>query len=151
MSVSDGAWLVERGAAAATFPLRMEVLGRGSGAHDLVRPDDDDPTSGHFVVRLDGEVVGTGTVRRRPAPLPSTDPGWQIRGMAVREDLRGRGIGAAILDAVVAHVASQGTGLLWCHARSGAVPLYVRAGFEPHGPEVEDPVAGRQVLMSRLV
>lgn len=151
MPSPERVWAVEQTAASATFPLRLEILGRGSAAHDLARPDDDHPTSGHFVVRVGSEVAGTGTVRQRVVPLPSPWPGWQIRGMAVREDLRGRGIGGAILDAVIDHVRSHGGGLLWCHARVAAASLYLRAGFQAQGPEVDDPVAGRQVLMSRLV
>ena len=71
--------------------------------------------------------------------------------MATRHDLRGRGIGAAVLGRAVAHVAGHGGGLLWCNARLPAVPLYRRAGFFEVGEPWDDPEIGPHVVMWRLV
>jgi len=60
-------------------------------------------------------------------------PGWRVRGMATAPEARGRGYGALILAALLDHVRAQGGGLVWCHARELAVPLYERAGFEVVG------------------
>lgn len=143
--------VVEAAAPAETYELRHRVLGRGASPADVARPDDHDPSSGHVVARLGGAVVGTGTVRRQAPPFPSDLPGWQIRGMAVRDDLRGGGIGTRILDAILDHVGAGGGGLVWCNARVAAASLYRRAGFEEHGEPFTDPVAGRQVRLRRVV
>lgn len=107
--------------------------------------DDADPESGHFVFRVEGNVVGTGTVRRRRTP--ANQPGWQIRGMAVEQGQRGRGIGSVVLSGLLGHVAAHGGGVVWCYARARSRTLYERHGFESTGEEINDPVAGAQVLM----
>jgi ribosomal protein S18 acetylase RimI-like enzyme len=142
---------VESVAAVETFLLRHEVLGRGVTPTDLARPDDDHPDTASLVVRHEGAVVGTGTVRRQPPPFPSPHDGWQIRGMAVRGELRGRGIGTAILDAILDHVRARGGAVVWCNARIAAVSLYERAGFERVGEAFDDRVAGTQVRLAVVV
>lgn len=141
--------MVEQVPAEATFPLRLRVLGRGARPGDLARADDDHPDSAHFASCRNGRVVATGTVRRQP-PFPTDADGWQIRGMAVEEAGRGKGLGTAILDAIIEHVAGRG-GILWCHVRVRAESLYRRAGFGSLGEPFVDPVAGQQVLMFRMV
>ena len=71
--------------------------------------------------------------------------------MAVEPELRGRGIGAAILTAIIGHVEHRGGGVVWCHARIGARSLYERHGFVAEGDPFDDAVAGPQVFMSRSV
>jgi GNAT superfamily N-acetyltransferase len=71
--------------------------------------------------------------------------------MAVDEARRGEGIGTAVLDAVVGHVAARGGGLLWCSARTPAVGFYRRADFAVRGEPWVDPVLGPHVAMHRMV
>lgn len=143
--------MVEQVRAEVTFPLRLRVLGRGTRPGDLAREDDDHSDSAHFATRRNGRVVATGTVRRRQPPFPTDSDGWQIRGMAVEEAERGKGLGTAILDAIIEHVAGRGGGVVWCHVRERAESLYRRAGFGSLGKPFEDPVAGQQILMFRMV
>jgi GNAT superfamily N-acetyltransferase len=137
--------------ASVTFPLRREVLGarpNEPNLEDMARPDDDHPDSGHFAVFDEAErVIGTGTVRRREAPWLPDETGYQIRGMAVEAEQRGRGIGAAVLAAIINHVDARGGGLLWCQARTDAQTLYERAGFRTHGDPTMDESSGEQVAM----
>jgi GNAT superfamily N-acetyltransferase len=128
-------WVIERVEPEATFALRRAVLDREPTA---------DEGGAHFVVRHGSDVVATGTVRER-------ERGWQVRGMAVVESMRGRGLGTAVLDAVLAHVADNGGGTVWCHARVAAVSLYERAGFVAVGEPRVDDVAGEQVHLQRIV
>lgn len=147
----DSCLVVERVPAEVTFPLRLRVLGRGVRPADLARADDQHPDTGHFASRRGDEVVATGTVRRRQPHFRKERDGWQIRGMAVEEGERGRGLGTAILGAIIEHVAKSGGGVLWCHVRVPAASLYRRAGFDTLGGTFVDPVAGQQILMWRMV
>jgi GNAT superfamily N-acetyltransferase len=74
-------------------------------------------------------------------------PGWRVRGMATAPEARGRGYGAAILAALLDHVRAEGGGIVWCHARVGAVPLYERAGFVAEGEPYEMGDIGLHRLM----
>jgi GNAT superfamily N-acetyltransferase len=145
-----------------TYPLRHKVLRPHESLEQMSLFDDDDPDSATFAaVEPDTEeVVGTATVRRAPAPVPLIEElppasahrrPWRLRGMATREDLRGQGIGAKVLDACLGHVASRGGGLLWCNARVGARSFYGRAGFSEFGEEFEEGRLGPHVVMWRVV
>lgn len=152
-----GAFEVAAVPASATFELRRDVLRPGAPLGAMALSDDDEPGTGTYAaVRASGEVLGTARVARAE---PSTERGdglpegarWQLRAMATRADVRGLGIGTAVLARVVRHVEEHGGGLLWCNARLGALGFYRRAGFVPHGEPFELPGIGPHVVMSVLV
>jgi GNAT superfamily N-acetyltransferase len=151
---------VERVGAATTFPLRQRVLRPHQKVDELASPDDDARDAGHFAAfDLDGTVVGTASVGPAappwaggPDPGPAPDqPGWRLRGMAITENLRGRGVGSLVLAATIDHVRGHGGGILWCNARLPAVPFYLRAGLRTRGEAWEDPLIGPHIVMWRLV
>ena len=141
--------------ASVTFPLRRAVLGARLNEpklEDMARPDDADPESGHFAAFDEAEtIIGTGAVRRQTTPWLPHEIGYQIRGMAVTQEQRGRGVGAAILAAIIGHVEICGGGLLWCYARLGAQTLYKRGGFTTYGEPFVDGSSGEQIAMYRQV
>jgi GNAT superfamily N-acetyltransferase len=120
---------------------------------EVALPGDDDPDTAHFCA-LDSSdrVVGTGSVRPEAPPWePASGPAWRLRGMATEPDVRGSGIGTAVLTAVIDHVAGLGGGLLWCHARTPAVEFYRRAGLVTRGEAWLDPAIGPHIVMWREV
>ena len=138
---------VEQVPAPDTFPLRQRILRPHESLAELALPGDDDPDTAHFAVRENGEVVGTASVRRERAPWTDEPAAWRLRGMATTESRRRRGVGTALVQAVIDHVGSHGGGLLWCNARTPAVPFYERAGFVTRGEPWVDPVIGPHVAM----
>ena len=70
--------------------------------------------------------------------------------MATAPAARGRGLGAAVLDALIAHAHAEGATLIWCNARPRAMPLYERAGFVPVGEPWDDPQLGPHQRMELL-
>lgn len=115
-------------------PLRMAVLrpGRPSGASAY--QGDDDPRACHVAVHVGTEVVSVGTVFPDGAPwAPDRTDAWRVRGMATRDDRRGRGYGRLVLDALIEHATANGGRFLWCEARIGAPRFYERAGFVTEG------------------
>ncbi len=137
-----------------TLSLRQSVLRPHEPLEKLPLADDGAPTTGTFAALMGGgEVVGTVRVAEEVAPagLAGTGPSWRLRGMATRDDLRGKGLGSHVLARVLAHVGDHGGGLLWCNARLGARGLYRRAGFEEFGGSWVDPEIGPHVVMWRSV
>lgn len=135
-----------------TFALRHRVLRGHEPIEKLRLPSDDDPASGTFAAFDDatGDVIGTAAVFREPPPWdPHVDSAWRLRGMATAERWRSKGVGSAVLAAVVEHVVSAGGRLLWCNARVPAVNFYERAGFERVGEEWDEPYIGPHVTMAR--
>ena len=129
---------------ALTRPLRRRVLRPHESLEELATHE---LPGVHAVAAFDGdEVVAVGFV------CPDGKPGeWRVRGMATAPEQRGRGIGAAILDALVEHARSQGATRVWCNARTPALRLYERAGFERESGEFEIPGIGPHFVMARRV
>lgn len=152
---------VEQVPVSRTLALRHAVLRPHQRPEEAAMAGDDDPATVAFAA-LDphGAVLAVGRVHREapPAavaelipPVPSRAAAWRLRGMATRPERRRAGLGAAVLQAVVDHVAAHGGGLLWCNARIAAGNLYRRAGFDDVGEVWEEPVVGPHVAMWRWV
>jgi putative acetyltransferase len=88
------------------------------------------------VAETDGLVVGTGAILP-----PHHDPGdgrnWlEIVKMAARKDLRGRGIGQAVMDALIVQARAMQADAIWLETNAGltaAIRLYERSGFRHLG------------------
>lgn len=121
---------------AATKELRRAVLRPtwpiGSPMHG-----DENPDAIHFAaVDDDGTTIGTCLILPRPYPPRPDEPGaWQLRGMATAPERRSQGIGAAIVDAAIGTAKQRGGRLIWCDARTTAVPFYRAHGFTAEGAE----------------
>jgi predicted GNAT family N-acyltransferase len=72
-----------------------------------------------------GRAVGTGRLL----------PDGHIGRMAVLRDWRGRGVGGAILAALVERAAARGMARLVLNAQTHAAPFYARYGFVAFGDE----------------
>jgi GNAT superfamily N-acetyltransferase len=138
-----------------TLPLRQRVLRPHQSLEEMRLAADDDPATGAYAAfDDDGTVIGTAIVLPQECPWRPGEPSWRLRGMATADGLRGLGVGARVLDAVIAHVAAAAGpdgAILWCNARTPAVPFYQRAGFQPHGEVWEQPPIGPHIGMWRRV
>jgi putative acetyltransferase len=112
----------------------------GSGAF---APDDARGPRARFVVaRLDGHPVGCGAIRPLDAP---DDPTAEIKRMYVAPEARGKGVGRAVLGALLALARELGyrRAILETGNRNlDAMALYERAGFARvpcYGRYVDDP------------
>ena len=138
--------------AAETLPLRRRVLRPHQTIDELAAEDRQHSEMIAFAAFDGGDIVGVGTVHREAAPWEPQDAGsWRLRAMATDESHRQRGIGTAVLEAVVRHVGERGGGLLWCTARTSALGFYEGADFQVRGESWEEPVIGPHVAMHRLV
>lgn len=137
----------------ATRPLRQRLLRPHQSLDDLRREGDDDPGAGFFAALTDdGTVIATASVLHERCPWqPERTDAWRLRGMATEPALGGRGFGTAVLTAALNHVATNGGRLVWCNARTPALPFYLRAGFVPHGEESDEPQIGPHRCMWRDV
>lgn len=130
---------------AATRPLRQRVLRPHESLEELASHE---PPGVHAVAAFtaDGELVAAGFV------CPDGGPGaWRVRGMATDPQHRGKGLGAQILERLVEHARDQGAMRVWCNARTPALSLYERAGFERESEEFEIPGIGPHFVMARRV
>jgi predicted GNAT family N-acyltransferase len=146
--------VIVRVTAQETYPLRQQVLRPHQSIAEVGFPGEDDPATAHFAQRdAGGRIVGIVTVLRQDPPAPPITAEellwWRLRGMATAEDHRGQGVGMALVQAAVAHVAAQQATGLWCNARLSAVGFYRKAGFVTTGEVWEEPGLGPHIRMWR--
>jgi GNAT superfamily N-acetyltransferase len=85
-----------------------------------------------WVATLDQRAVGMASLfeyRRMPRPLRPDSRWGYVSNMFVREDVRNRGIGSALLDAIIAAADDRGYARLVLSPSARARPFYRRAGF----------------------
>ncbi len=91
--------------------------------------DELDPLSHHVLAR-DAQGSAIGTARLTPQQ--------SIGRMAVLHHWRGRGVGAALLQALIAQARALGYAFVELHAQTHAIGFYERFGFAAFGPEYEE-------------
>ena len=133
--------MIRRVDAATIRPLRRAILRPTRPPEASVYDQDDDAATVHLAAYDDaGGLVGCVTVF---AEASEDEPhAWRLRGMATAPEVRGTGVGKALLTAAVDAVRSTGAPLLWCHARENAEGFYARRGFVAVGELFDIPVAG---------
>lgn len=139
--------------AAETLDLRHAILRAGLPHETANFPGDDAPSSRHFGAFRDGLLVGVATMHYVPLLDQPDHEGsaFQVRGMATAEEVRGLGVGSALLAACIAEARRTGANWIWCNARTPAAGFYGRHGFEVQGGVFDIPTAGPHVRMIRAV
>ena len=105
------------------YNLRWEVLRKPWGKPRGSEQDEDEHRSVHAMICMNGEVVAVGRLHfNSPAEA-------QIRYMAVREDVRGKGVGEKILSYLESVAKQRAATLIILQARENAVKFYERNGY----------------------
>lgn len=116
-------WEREREAMRA---IRTPVFIQEQQVPQQIEWDEMDPLCVHaLAVDTDGTPIGTGRMA----------PDGKIGRMAVLEDWRGKGVGAAILDFLIACAQERGIKDCRLHAQCHAMDFYLQHGFEADGEE----------------
>jgi predicted GNAT family N-acyltransferase len=119
--------LIERVIAEDCYALRESILRPGQPKENWTFEADDDPRTIHLAMKDGEDIVAIVSL------LPEVKEGcsWRLRGMAVKEQLQGQGIGQQLLVTLVAMVKDD----LWCTARKDVHDFYLKNGFEVFGDE----------------
>ena len=118
--------VVWREASGTLSAIRTTVFVGEQGVPPEIEIDGRDPGCAHVVAESDsGEAVGTGRLM----------PDGRIGRMAVLAAWRGRGVGAAMLEALVAEARRRGFRETYLHAQAHAKDFYARHGFVVEGEE----------------
>jgi predicted GNAT family N-acyltransferase len=138
--------VIRRVAVADVRPLRRRVLRPQLPPERSQYAEDADPVTVHLAAYDDdGEVVGCVTVF--PSGIDDDPTAWRLRGMATTPEVRGTGVGAALLAAAVEATSAAGAELLWCTARATAEGFYARYGFRAVGDLFDVPELGPHRFM----
>lgn len=109
--------------------LRREVFVLEQAVPESLEMDGRDEECVHALAEdLAGMVIGTARLL----------PEGRIGRVAVRQDWRGRGVGAALMRALMEAADSRGLPVLELHAQSWTVAFYEKLGFVAEGEEFEE-------------
>ena len=119
--------LIQRVTAEDCYGLRESILRPGQPKENWTFDADDDTRTIHLAMKDDDEIVAIVSL------LPEEKEGcpWRLRGMAVKEELRGQGVGQQLLLALF----EQANNSIWCAARKRVAEFYLKNGFEIFGDE----------------
>lgn len=139
-----------------TFNLRASVL-RDGRMENVSFDGDNDESTVHFAAMFYGSTIGIASLYRRE---PSRDlevkreHAYQLRGMAVDSEYRGMDAGTKIIRYAEEHlrdIHGMSGVLIWCNARTSAVPFYEKMDFERIGEEFEIEGVGPHYLMYKTI
>lgn len=133
-----------------TYPLRERVLRPGKPLSACAFEGDELATTLHFGAYLAEALVGIASIydeHETPESARAGTRAFRLRGMATSPEVRGHGVGKALVDACKLHIERTGGGSFWCNARTTAAGFYVRLGFTIDGAPFELPGIGPHVRM----
>jgi predicted GNAT family N-acyltransferase len=125
---------------AALYAIRDEVFVREQKVPRELEHDAEDLTCTHVLAYVRGIPAGTGRL---------LDDG-RIGRMAVLAQFRGRGVGEALLAALLNIARARGLQEAWCHAQFSAIGFYERAGFTIEGPLFQEAGITHQLMRLAL-
>jgi len=116
---------------AAALALREEVF---CGEQGVTLEGDRDGCDGEalHLVAVGDDVIGTCRMLIEPGGTA------KFGRLCVRASARGRGVGAALLQAAEAEARAAGAVRVGMHAQTGALQLYERAGYTPYGERFDE-------------
>lgn len=141
---------IRTASAADTWQVRQIVLRPNLSIETAKFVEDSMPSATHVIAIHNGMTLGVASIYCQPEP-GFTDEGdvWRLRGMATLGNARSKGVGSMVLERVFDEVKRSSGRVLWCNARTAAMPFYERHGFKSFGEEFEIPGAGPHYIMKK--
>ncbi len=127
---------------AETHDLRRRILRDGAADAVVEWHGDDESTTAHLGVSVDGQIVAISTWLITPDPGAPNLRSVQLRGMATDPTMTGRGLGRLLLDAGMQQAGRGDCKRAWANARVTALDFYEGAGWTISGPEFETASTG---------
>jgi predicted GNAT family N-acyltransferase len=127
-------------AQAEAKPIRFDVFVDEQRVPAEIELDEHDAHCVHALAYVDGRAVGTGRLL----------PDGHIGRMAVLRPDRGKGIGKAVLRALIDAARRRGDREVLLSAQVHAVGFYRAEGFEPEGPVYEEAGIPHQAMRREL-
>lgn len=112
--------------------VRKKVFVEEQHVPEELECDEYDASAHHFLALADNVPCGAARWRK-------TQAGVKLERFAVLWAYRGKGIGSALVEAVLKDIRSMGLDhYVYLHAQLGAMSLYEKFGFVPSGPLFEE-------------
>ncbi len=126
--------ITDKDSLSQAFKIRNLVFVLEQNVNESDEYDEFEEYSAHFLARLEGSPVGTARWRFTPK-------GVKLERFAVLKEARGKGVGQALVSAVLADIDSNTASVgktKYLHAQLTAIPLYEKFGFQKVGEMFEE-------------
>lgn len=123
--------------------IRRVVFVEGQGVPESLEIDGLDDQCVHFLARSDERPIGT-------ARLRFVEGVAKAERVAVLEEHRGAGIGAAVMAAIEETARARGYGELLLHAQQAVIPFYRGLGYREEGELFEEAAIVHRAMRKRL-
>jgi GNAT superfamily N-acetyltransferase len=122
-------FVIENVEAPSLYDIRRRILRRGDPSASFDYELDHASSTRHFAGVLDGRVVVSASFFVATAPIRPELTSYQLRFMAVEEDVQGKGYGTLVLETAQAVLRDLGAEQLWANARDTALGFYLSTGW----------------------
>jgi predicted GNAT family N-acyltransferase len=129
-----------------TYGIRLKVLRHGIDLPYQFQEDLDAETF-HVGAFLNDNLVGVSSFMKSSHVLFADKNQYQLRGMAILPEARGKGCGKELIDFTVQSLQHKDVSILWCNAREVAVNFYEKRGFSIIGKPFITPQIGMHYIM----
>ncbi|TDQ14993.1 putative GNAT family N-acyltransferase [Algoriphagus boseongensis] len=126
--------ITDKSSLESAFEIRRQVFVIEQNVDPLLENDEFEESSTHFLAKIDGKAVGTARWR-------ITEKGVKLERFAVLQNSRGRGVGQALVEAVLADISKNPESknkLKYLNSQLTAIPLYAKFGFAKVGEMFEE-------------
>lgn len=134
-----------------TYVVRHPVLRPGRPIEDCIFDNDDLDSTFHLGLFYQNQLSGVVTYLKNGTPLLRHVMQYQLRGMAVLENLQGLSLGTALIQHGENILHKLNAQVVWCNARAIAVPFYEKNGFKIIGEPFDIPKIGLHFTMCKLL
>ena len=144
--------MIRKISAEETYPVRQQVLRPLRPAREIFFEGDLEPKTFHIGFFDANEIVGVATYVDRKNPFFEAPLQYQLRGMAVLPDYRGKNIGEALLlhgEKLLKNKNSEI--LLWFNAREVAIDFYKKYGYQAIGDPFMIPNVCMHIVMYKKI
>lgn len=134
-----------------TLPIRQLILRPGKALDACTFEGDNVRSNVHLGAFKNAKLVGVVSLIKNKSEHFKERNQFQLRGMAVLPEFRGRHIATALLQMAEERLRDKQVETLWCNAREIAIGLYEKHGFEHVGNTFEVPGIGlHRTMYKRL-
>lgn len=133
------------------IPLRHKVLRAGRPIAECTYQEDAVEGCFHVASFDEDKVIGIASFYPESHALEPSKHAWRLRGMATDPEYRHQGVGAQLLHHGILQCSQKGGEVLWCNARTEAVPFYSKLNFVIKGDEFQLPGIGPHYFMSKTL
>lgn len=140
--------MIRKISAEETYPVRQQVLRPGRPAREVFFEGDLEPETFHLGYFDADEIVGVATYVGRKNSFFEDNLQYQLRGMAVLPDFRGKNIGEALLlygEKLLKN--NHPEVLLWFNAREVAIDFYKKYAYRAIGDPFMIPNVCMHIVM----